>query len=214
MNAIIRSGLLACLLATATALAGPAEDFATAEALFQKSLAGDSSSTDPAVERLGKLDLADPAFGPLYQAYLGAAQALQGRDAWMPWNKLSAADKGLATLDKALRRLAPRHNKDMLRGSPVAVEARLVAATTFLALPEMFHRFDDAKDILRAAFASPAFAAAPATVRARLHVQAAIAAARDKKPAEERQQLQQALAVQADRPIAASARKRLQELGS
>jgi hypothetical protein len=214
MNTLIRSGLLACLLAAATALAGPAEDFATAEALFQRALAGDTSSTDAAVERLAKLDLSDPAFGPLYQAYLGAAQALQGRDAWMPWNKLTAADKGLAALDKALRRLAPRHDTDMLRGAPVAVEARLVAATTFLRLPEMFHRFDDAKDMLRAAFASPAFAGSPALLRAHLHLQAAIAAGRDKKPAEERQQLQQALTAQADGPVAASARKRLQEIGS
>jgi hypothetical protein len=82
MKTIIRSGLLALLLAAGTALA-------------------------------------DPAVGPPYQAYLGAAQAMQGRDAWMPRNKLTAADKGLATLDKALRRVGPRRDRDILGGSPI-----------------------------------------------------------------------------------------------
>lgn len=202
------------MLLAAPATADQKEDFARAEALFQKASAGDGGATGEAVALFERLAAVDSPYVPLYLAYQGAAQAMQGRDAWMPWTKMRATERGLATLDKALRRLEARHDTTLLRQAPVAVETRLVAASTFLALPGMFHRLDDAKTVLRAAFASPAFAAAPNSLRAQLHRRAAEIAAHDKKREEEIEQLTKALAAEPSGSLAAAARQRLQELGS
>jgi hypothetical protein len=217
MNFPARTLVLAGLLALSVpALAGPTEDFVAAVARFGAAAGGDAGATDDAVARLARLAEAEPADAPprpLVLAYLGAAQTLQGRDAWMPWTKLRATERGLSTLDKALRRLEPGHEAARFRDAPVALETRLVAATTFIALPGMFHRLDEGKAVLRTAFASPAFAGAPAGLRAGLHRQAAIAAARDKKDGEEAAQWRLAIAAAPAGEIAAAAQKRLQELG-
>lgn len=215
MTLLFRSLTLACIwLFAAAATAGETEDFAAAEALFHKARGGNGEAATEAAARFERLAGSDTAYAPLYLAYLGAAQALQGRDAWMPWAKMRATERGLASLDKALRRLDARHDTLLLREAPVALEARLVAATTFLALPELFHRLEAGKTALRAAFASPAFAAAPAALRAQLHRQAAIAAARDKQPQEEIAQLKKALAADPAGAVAADVRQRLRELES
>lgn len=112
---------------------------------------------------------------PLYRAYLGAAQAIQGREAWLPWNKLRATERGLDTLDKALRQLSPAHDKVLVRGTPVSLEARLVAASTFVAIPDfIFHRADRGRQLLQDIAKSPLYAGAPAEFRAR--VQATVTA--------------------------------------
>jgi hypothetical protein len=205
---------LLALSAAAPARADLAADFAGAEAVFQKAAAKDSSATDDAVRRFEQLSAADSPLSPLFTAYLGAAQALQGRDAWMPWTKMRATERGLDTLEKALRRLEPRHDRELMRGAPVSIEVRLVAVTTFIAVPSMFNRYDQGKQALRDAFASPAYAAAPADIKARLHQQAALAAGRDKNPGEEAAHLKQALEAAPAGAIAEAARRRLQELGS
>lgn len=210
---ILIASLLA-LSAAAPARADLAADFASAEAVFAKAAAKDSSVTDDAVRRFEQLSAADSPMSPLFMAYLGAAQSMQGRDAWMPWNKMRATERGLDTLEKALRRLEPRHDRELARGAPVSIEVRLVAATTFIAVPAMFNRYDQGKQALRDAFASPAYAAAPAEIKARLHQQAALAAGRDKNPSEEAAHLKQALEAAPAGAIAEAARRRLQELGS
>ncbi|MBI4985142.1 MAG: hypothetical protein HZC24_07320 [Rhodocyclales bacterium] len=215
MKALIPAiGLVALMLFSAAASAGPEEDFAAADALFQKARGGDGEATAEAVARFERLAAADTPYAPLYLAYQGAAQTLQGRDAWMPWTKMRATERGLATLDKALRRLEARHDTTLLRQAPVAAEVRLGAATTYLAVPGLFNRFDAAKAALRAAFASPAYAAAPPALRAELHRRAAEAAARDNKREEEIEQLKKAAAAEPTGATAAAARQRLQELGS
>ena len=206
--------LVGLLLLAAAAPASTEQDFAAAETPFHKALAGDSGSSDEAAARFESLAAAATPHAPLFQAYFGAAQTLQGRDAWMPWNKMRITERGLAAIDKALSRLTSAHDATLLRGAPLALETRLVAASTFLAVPDMFHRLDDAKAVLRAAFASPAFAAAPASMRAELYRQAALAAARDKKPQEEIEQLKKTVAAEPNGPAAAAARQRLQEIGS
>lgn len=168
-------------------------DFATAQAVFFRATDGDGGATEEAVRRFEKLAAANTPQALLFTAYLGAAQTMQGRDAWLPWNKMRATERGLATLDKTLRRLEAAHDKEIFHGTPLSVEIRLVAATTFLSLPALFNRFDSGKQTLREAFASPAYAAAPGEIKARLHRQAAIAAQRDRIPRDEAAHLKQAL---------------------
>lgn len=165
--------------------------FDHARTLFLAASAGNGAATDDAVRRFQDLAAAAPPERlPLFLAYLGAAQTLQGRDAWMPWNKVHATESGLGSLDKALRLLKTS-------GVPLqeALETRLEAATTFLALPTMFNRFDAGKDLVKTALADPAFPTAPVEIRARIHLQAAVVAAHDGDCAQERRHLDAAAAM-------------------
>jgi hypothetical protein len=211
------AGAPVLFLSAAIAAAPAADDAAllAAEAQFQKAIAGDSNATNEAVRAFEALAAGDGPRGPLYLAYLGAAQSMQGRDAWMPWTKMKATERGLAGIDKALRQLEPRHDVEMVRDTPVALVVRLIAVKTFLIVPEtFFHRNDRARALLKEAFAYPGFKTASGEVRAGFHQQAAIAAGRAGNIAEERAQLQKAVAAAGSGPIADAARLRLKEIGS
>lgn len=205
--------LAALLLAAGPAAADDGTDFAAAAAAVHRAQAGDSATTDEAVRRFEALSAAAPD-SPLLAAYLGAAQVLQGRDALMPWTKTRATEKGLATLERALRRLEARHEAELIRGAPLALETRLVAASTYLAVPGFFNRLDAGKAVLREAFQSPALAGAPAEIKARLYQQAAVAAGRDGKPQLEVEELKKALAADPAGPVAAAVKRRLRALES
>ncbi len=109
--------------------------------------------------------------------------------------------------------LSRAHDQAGVRGVPLSVETRLVAASTFLALPSRFHRFEDGKTVLAAALVSPASEHLPAPVRAELKNQASIVARKEKRYADEAESLRSVLALQADGPLAQQARARLKELG-
>lgn len=166
--------------------------FSLARETFVRAVDGNGAAVEEAVRRFEHLTATGGAAAPLYQAYLGAAQTMQGRDAWLPWNKLRATEKGLATVEKALRRLDAR--PDPADGNVIALETRLVAITTYLAIPAFFNRTDSARQLLREAFAHPAFATAPGDVRAALYRQVAVLAVRDGKPAEEGEYLRKTAA--------------------
>ena len=133
---------------------------------FLKAAAGDSDATAGALKSFEALAALDVAEAPLYLAYLGALQTMQGRDAWMPWTKMKASEHGLDTLDKALRRLTPAHDQVAVRGVPVTLEAKFVAATSFVQVPDMiFHRADRGRALLKEITASPLYAATPENFR-------------------------------------------------
>ncbi len=221
MNGNETGGLRRCLAAI---LAGTAliclnafaldEDFAAAEAVFHRAEAGEERATDEAVACFEQLTAAAGPKAPLMAAYLGAAQAMQGRDAWMPMTKLRAAERGLATIDRALRDLTPDSDAISQRGAPMGLETKLVAISTFVSLPDGFHRLDRARLLLREALTSPAFAAAPPGLRAAFHRQAALVAARDGRRGEEAAQWRHVLAADPAGAFAAAARQRLSEIGS
>jgi hypothetical protein len=202
------------LVAAAPAPAAPAAPapFLAALAEFERGLAGDGSANQRARDRFQELLEGEPA-NPLYLAYLGSSFAIMGRDAWAPWSKLRHTEKGLALLDKALALLTPAHDQETVRGVPVSQEVRLNAAVTFLAVPGFMHRTAAARLVLSDALSSPAFAATPGRVQARLLLQDARLAQRDEKPAEEVEALQRALAAWPDGATATQARTRLKELG-
>lgn len=198
-------------LAAAPARAADAAPFLAALAEFERGLAGDAGANERAGALFQKLVDAEPQ-NPLYVAYLGSTFAIQGREAWAPWNKIRHTEKGLGLLDKALALLTPAHDQETNRGVPVASEVRINAASTFLAVPGFMNRTEPARLVIGDALASPAFAATPAPLQARLLAQAAALARRDKKPAQEADLLQQALAAAPAAPTAAQASARLQEL--
>lgn len=200
----------AWLVFPTAALADPA--FSQAQAVFLKAVEGDGGAVDEAFARFEKLAEADSPAAPLFQAYLGATQTLRGREAWLPWEKVRATERGLTLIEKALRRLEPRHDTETLNGVAVALDTRLVAVTTCFAVPAFFNRFDMGKQVLREAMAHPGFAGAPPEVRARLYQQAALAASRDGNYREEREYLKKAAELAQSPKTVEAVSERLREL--
>ena len=197
------------------ATAAPADtvpaDFLTAQTQFDRGLAGDDKALNTAYTLFEKLLTEQPGH-PLYLAYLGSSHTLKGRAAWMPWNKLKYVEQGLHFIDKGLAQLKPEHDHMLLRGVPVSIETRLVTITTFFSIPGFFNRFDSAKELLQSSLADPTFAASPPEVQARIYLQAAHAAQKDKKPMEERGFLNKVLVLAPQSKFALDAQQRLKEL--
>jgi hypothetical protein len=151
-------------------------EFVDALKAFQRARNGEDRQIDPAIAAFETLARAEPQ-QPAYAAYFGSALALKAREAWMPWNKLKYSERGLDHIDQALAALKPQHDNQLLRGVPVSMETRLVAASTFLALPDgIFHRRAAGKKLVDALLRHPALAAAPAEFRAEVQKLAAKAA--------------------------------------
>jgi hypothetical protein len=208
---LVSTAMLAFALALSPAWADPAGEFVTARTLF-KQASEKGEGVKPALRAFEALSATPSPHGPLYLAYLGAARSIEGRDAWMPWNKLKLTERGLDTLDKALKGLEPRHDQVMMEGNPVSIEVRLVAVSTFFAVPDLFKRSDQARKILREAMASPAFPAAAAEVRARLYRQSAAIAGREGRREDEAAYLQKLLEALPTGHLADEARRRLSEM--
>lgn len=210
----LRLFCMVCLLSLASfARADFTTDFTRVESQFIKALAG-VENPDLVVGAFASLT-ADESVAPVLLAYKGAAQTLQGRNAWMPWNKFKATERGLSSIDKALRQLSPQHDAATLRGIPVPVKTRLIAASTFIALSDLiFHRTAQGRDLLLNAVASFDFATLPPALRARHHQQLGIATAKTGQPAEAAASFQQCLAADPNGSVAEDCRKRLAEIGA
>jgi hypothetical protein len=172
---IMRTIMLGLLLAAGFAAAAD-DAFRQAAEVFMRAQQGLDKEIGPAVAAFHALATAEPR-NPVYAAYLGAAQALRGREALMPWNKLKYTEEGLDTLDRALASLGPEHDGALLRGVPMGIEARLTAANTFLRVPDgIFHRRAQGKRLIAELLKHPALAGAPAGIRAAVDAAAAQAA--------------------------------------
>lgn len=201
--------LLGPRLARAT---DPVAAFLEAQADFERGRAGQADANERAHERFRLLSEGEPQ-NPLFLAYYGSTFAIQGRDAWAPWSKWRLTERGLGLLDKAVAMLGPEHDRLSVRGVPLALETRLVAASTFLGVPGTFNRLEAAKAVLADALASSAFASAPPEIRARLFQQAAVSARREGRSADEADALRHAAAAWPESAVATESQRRLLELG-
>ena len=198
--------------APAQAPQNPDSPFIEAVQLVQRAAAGDARAVEPAVAAFEKLVSADPS-QPLYEAYLGSATGMKAREAWMPWTKLKYAEAALDHVDHALQTLTPAHDRQLVRGAPVGVETRIVAARLYLRTPdEFFHRRAAGRKLIAEVLARPDFAAVPAPLRATAYL-AAAEAARGEHADEELAHLKQAVALAPASLAADAARARLKELG-
>ena len=84
---------------------------------------------------------------PAVQAYYASLETIKARDAWMPWSKLKWVEQGLDRMDGALSLLDDSHESEKLGVSTVALETRIVAANTYVAVPSFLNRLQDAKDV-------------------------------------------------------------------
>jgi tetratricopeptide (TPR) repeat protein len=202
--------LFAALALQAGAHAAVSEpQFLSAFQQFQQALQGDDGAAEQAADAFGRLVQADPA-DPVLLAYAGAAQAMKARAALLPWKKMGLAEDGLAQIDKALALLQPAHDTLTHRGTPASLEARFVAATTFLGLPDMFHRQQRGAALLQQVLGSPLLAQAPLGFQGAVWLRAGLQAQQQGQAADARRWFEQV--VQRNAPQAAVARTRLAEL--
>jgi hypothetical protein len=166
--------LIALALLLATGIAAAADlPFAEALQVFMRAQQGQEKDVEPAVAAFEALTRAEPR-NPVYASYLGSAVALKARDALMPWNRIKYAEQGLDQLDRALASLKPEDDKALLRGVPMGMEARLVAANTFMRMPDgIFHRRGQGRKLVADLLKNPALAGVPAGFRAAVDAAAA-----------------------------------------
>ncbi len=143
-----------------------ADERAEAFQAFQAGLAGDARAAAFALARYQELSKAAPD-DPVLLAYAGSAATIVGRDTAEVGEALKITEEGLARVDRAVARLGPAHDAPGPNGMPARLETYLVAAGTYLGVPdEVFHRRGDARAVLSKATAHPAFAHLPPVVRA------------------------------------------------
>lgn len=205
-------------LAAAAADPGPAGSptpngarYAEARGALDRARGGDAAAAARAADLFHELSQQEPA-NPIYVVYEGSSNALRGGAASAPWEKMKLTEHGLDLLDRALAMLAPGDGRPDLGATPIGLEVRLVAASTFLALPELFHRFEDGKAVVEAAVGSPSFERAPPPLRAQLQLLAATIARREGRRPDEARALHAAVAALPQGPAADKARARLAEV--
>ncbi|UGQ44859.1 hypothetical protein [Massilia endophytica] len=202
-------GLCGSALAALEEIAPPG--LAQARQQFFAASGGNRDASDGAIEAFHKLGAAQPGH-PIFTAYEGAALALKARDAILPWEKMKHAERGADLVDKALSQLTPAHDEALFHGTPESIEVRLVAANTFLSLPDFMNRRAQGKRALETALNSPLLPQASDHTRAALYAAAAKLAGKEQRSKDEAAWLQKIVALprtaQHERAAA-----RLKELG-
>jgi hypothetical protein len=183
------------------------------DAVYYESMNRASKDNVPAIEsaadQYGKLLAANPG-NPLVLAYTGAATALRAYSTILPWKKIRYVEDGLALIDKSLLLLTPDQEIIWPNGTPVGVEARFVAAKTFLDVPPFFNRHARGERLMKEVLAHPQLANAPLDLRGEIWLQAAQQALDDKRGADARRWYETIISAKA--PQSAKAQARLKEL--
>ncbi len=208
----IRRLLLAAALSLCYSAQAVSEaQFEPAFATFAKAAAGDSRAIEPAASAFAALVQAEPA-NPVLLAYHGAATAMQASTTWLPWRKMTYAEDGLAQLDKALSLLTAAHSLPLQHGVPATLEVRLVAASTFLAVPGFMNRSARGSKLLAEVLDSPLLATSPLGFRGDVWMAAAGQASQAQNADQARRYLNLVLATNA--PQATAARAKLKALAA
>jgi hypothetical protein len=174
-------------LSRAATPAGAAADpgdpaFAEATEALRRASAGEANQGPRAKALLDKLAAAAPG-DPVILAYAGSAAVLVARDERSPIERMKGIDAGLDQIDLAVRLLGPDHDRPLPGRLPARVETLLVAASTFLALPDaVFHRAQEGKTMVAGVRAHPDFHRLPASVQARFDALARPQGAQEAKP--------------------------------
>lgn len=214
----MRQFILAILISTFGVSAALAESTDTNPELiqayqqYQTGVEGDKGAVDDAVEAFEALLEAHPG-DPLILVLLGSSQTLQGRDAWMPWNKMSLTEDGLAAMAKAQQWLRPEHDGRVFEGLPVSLQVKALAGITFIQVPDFFGRFEQGYQLLLEASGSPLLEGLPAQSHSHIHYFAAQAAEQADEPDRRTLLLQRLADLPLDNDYTTSARNALAEAG-
>lgn len=147
--------------ATTTAWANPPAALISS---YNQAAQGDEDKVEDVYQQLTSL-IKQQGATPLTLVYLGSTETLQGRDAFLPWNKMKYVEKGLATIDKGLvllrSELTPLDQQSRVQGIPEGYLTRAVAAVTYSSLPDMFNHFERGYDLYLALLTEPQFEQQP-----------------------------------------------------
>jgi hypothetical protein len=194
------------------AAATDAAALAEATAAFRAASGGAPGEAARARSLLDRLAANDPD-DPVVLAYAGSADTLVARDERSPIEKMKGVEAGLDRIDLAVRLLRPEHDRPLPGRLPPRVETLLVAASTFLALPDaVFHREQDARAMVDGVVSHPSFGKLPPAIQAEFQWLSAEAARLEKQPAAEKAALERVLAVDPSGRRAAPARALLAEV--
>lgn len=169
-------------------------EFGAALQLYQRAVEGERSATRDAEQSLALLVEQYPS-DPVAQLLHGSSQTLRGRDAWMPWNKLSYTEDGLEQMSNALRLLDDEHWAHHFESLPVPIYVRMVAGINFVEVPDMFGRFEQGYELLQQLSEDSVVAQLPAEAQSVIHYYAARAADRASDEPVRQQALQRLLAL-------------------
>lgn len=155
-----KTALNSLFLSTALLLSLPAAA-TDLMSVYLNGLRGDAAANEQAIEQLSAAYAAKPD-SPQLQAMLGAVETAAANHAWMPWNKMELAERGLARLDKSLRQLTPLNAQAITpQQAALTLQVQTIAGCTLVNMPEMFNRFTQGYQLLKANIQSPAFSYAP-----------------------------------------------------
>gem|GEM_PF-4581558 len=115
--------------------------FFKAQKIFFAARAGSDGAVEKASNAFAKLDRKDP----VVMVYKGAIKALEGRDSWMPWNKIGLVEDGLDIIDKALKKGG--NSKKKVKDARYDILIKVVAASVMADLPGIFKRHQEAIDL-------------------------------------------------------------------
>lgn len=148
---------LCSLLLASPSIAAPSE---AVIAQYNLAVEGDEDKVEWVHQQLEQ-QISQHGVDPLSLVYLGSTQALMGRDAFMPWNKMKYTEQGLATISKGLDLLmtqaTPVEQQERRQGLPESLLARSIAGVTFTSLPDMFNHFERGYDVLLDLMADQSF---------------------------------------------------------
>lgn len=115
-----------------------------ARAIFLRGVDGDRRAVRAAMQRFEALSESYPN-EPVYIAYIGACETLQGRDAPNVFEKRRRTEEGLSDIDRALKSLSA----DPDGRSPHELDTMLVAANAFIHIPAFFNRYERGRQLLQ-----------------------------------------------------------------
>lgn len=116
---------------------------------------------------------------PLLLVYYGSTETLMGKYAWMPWNKLGYVKNGIGHIERALRLARQQKTRGKSAAPSPLEEVQLVAASTYVVLPDRFNTLESGRRLLTRLLALDARSKWPDRFRYSLYDAAAKAAERD-----------------------------------
>ena len=93
----------------------------------------DKKQIEPAIKLFKQIAQAKPSYDGRTEVYIGALVALKGKHAFLPHTKFKWTKRGLAIMDKGLKK------------NPSDIESLFIHGTTCYYLPFFFRRSDDAQ---------------------------------------------------------------------
>jgi tetratricopeptide (TPR) repeat protein len=205
-TAALLLSLCASMLTMPDANAYSEADFQTA---FQSLRAG-AGNEERAAKAFQNLLNAEPG-QPLLMAYAGSATSRLAVTTIFPWKKMSYAEEGLAMIDKSLI-LAEKEPTQLHGHTLQLLEIKLVAASTFLAVPEFMNRHTRGQKLLDDILVHPQLSTADLGFRGEVWMRAARLAQQQKRIEDAKKLAEEVIRNQA--PQAEKAKQLLQGLSA